>query len=140
MSDPIPTNDDWTRRSRGTEVVWGVALIALGLMFFADRQGWAWGWHLGFSRLWPLLLIVMGLPRLIASEPDPAWSGGSGQPEARRYVLGSGFWMVLIGVLMMLHVNQVLYLSQSWPLFIVGVGVGMVFGGDRHRGRRRRVS
>jgi hypothetical protein len=110
----------------------------LGLLFFADRQGWAWGWHLSFGRLWPLLLIVSGITRVIVpierTVTDP-----SGQPgvTVRRYRLGSGFWLVAIGGLMLLHVNRVLSLRESWPLFIVAGGLSMMFGDDRKTRRRK---
>jgi hypothetical protein len=119
-------------------VTTGLLLIAIGLLFFADRQGWAWGWHLSFGRLWPVLLIVLGISKVIVPVQRKI-SDPSGQPgvTVRRYRLGSGFWLVAVGVLMLLHVNHVARLDQSWPLFIVAGGLSMMFGDNRKTRRRR---
>jgi hypothetical protein len=127
-----------TERNRSSQVTTGLLLIALGLLFFADRQGWAWGWHLSFARLWPVLLIVLGVSKVIVPvERKITDSSGQAGVTVRRYRLGSGFWLVAVGVLMLLHVNHVLRLDQSWPLFIVAGGLSMMFGDNRKTRRRR---
>ena len=123
---------------RSARLTTGLLLIAVGLLFLADHQGWSWGLHLTFRRLWPLMLVFAGLPKVIVPIDEPI-ADPAGQPGAtvRRYRLGSGFWMVSMGVLFLLHVNQVLRLEQSWPLLIVAGGVTIIFS-DRRRSRRRR--
>jgi hypothetical protein len=136
--DPNVKPDTPAERNRSSQVTTGLLLIALGLLFFADRQGWAWGWHLSFGRLWPLLLIVSGITRVIVPvERTITDQSGQAGVTVRRYRLGSGFWLVAIGALMLLHVNRVLSLRESWPLFIVAGGLSMMFGDDRKTRRRR---
>jgi hypothetical protein len=103
----------------------GVVLITLGLIFLADRQGYG---H--FGQWWPLLMIVGGLSTMIFSQRDAA----DGRECRSRF---SGLWLVFVGVLFLLHQNNMLRINESWPLFIVAAGVGIMFGGPR---RRRRSS
>jgi len=136
--DPNARPDVRADRNRSSQVTTGLLMIALGLLFFADRQGWAWGWHLSFGRLWPVLLIVLGITKVIVPI-ERTLTGAPGQPTVtvRRYRLGSGFWLVAVGVLMLMHVNHVMSLRESWPLFIVAGGLSMMFG-DNRKSRRRR--
>lgn len=136
--DPNAKPDLPTEGNRSSQVTTGLLLIALGLLFFADRQGWSWGWHLSFGRLWPVLLIVWGLSTVIVPV-EHITTDVSGQPgvRVRRYRLGRGFWTVVAGVLALLHVNHVLSFRQSWPLLVVAGGLSMMFGDDRKLRRRR---
>lgn len=137
--DPNVKTDIPTEGRRSSQMTTGILLIVLGLLFFADRQGWSWGWSLSFARLWPVLLIVLGISKVIVPIEDTITDALTGQPgvKVRRYRLGSGFWLVAVGVLMLLHVNHVLRLDQSWPLFIVFGGLSIMFGDDRKRRRRK---
>jgi hypothetical protein len=130
--------------TRSSQILTGVLMVAVGLIFLSDRMDWAWGWHLSFSRLWPVLLIVFGVGRVIVRDdidacgPAPAGEVGvETRPAKARYRLGDGFWLVLVGVLMLLHTNHVMRLDQSWPLFIVGGGLALMFGRRRERTPRR---
>ncbi len=38
-------------------------LITLGILFFIDQ--FSWGWHYGFGRTWPVLLIVIGIVKVL---------------------------------------------------------------------------
>jgi hypothetical protein len=124
------------------QLISGLMLVGIGLLFFADVQGWKWGWHLTIYRLWPVGLIVLGLTKLIVpidemvTPPDHA---GPAVP-VRHYRLGGGFWMITVGVLMTLHLNHIMRLQQTWPLFIVAGGLAIVFGDRRPRRRRERNS
>jgi hypothetical protein len=100
----------------------GIVLITLGLIFLADRQGYA---H--FGQWWPLLMIVGGLSTMVFSQGE-----GADRRECRSRF--SGLWLVFVGVLFLLHQNDVLRIGQSWPLFIVAAGVGIMFGPRRRRG------
>lgn len=97
-------------RSRAHDVTIGLLLIALGGIFLADQLA------LGdaFGRYWPALLIVLGIGHLFSRE--------------RR---GGVPWLLVIGVLMLLHTTDVLRLSDSWPLFIVAAGLGFMWNGWR---------
>jgi hypothetical protein len=85
------------------------------------------------------MLIVLGITRVIVSYDETVTDAASGMPgvRVRRYRLGSGFWLVSVGVFLLLHVNHVLRVGQSWPLFIVLGGLSLMFG-DNRRSRRRR--
>ena len=44
------------------QIVGGVILIVLGLLFLADRFSWFyWPHWIGFANLWPLILVVIGV-------------------------------------------------------------------------------
>jgi len=134
-----------TRDQRSQRVLTGVTLIVLGMIFLVDRMGWQWGWHLSFGRLWPVLLIVAGLGTAFTDRDVEVITthDAEGRPQTsmrpagrRRY--GDGLFLVLVGVLMLLHVNHWMRLTDSWPLFVVAAGVSVMFGRGRGRGRGRR--
>ena len=105
-------------RSRGQQVTIGLVMIALGLLFFADRIYWL---PLGaFDEYWPVILIAFGLGHFFSRE--------------RR---GGVPWLLVVGVIMLLHTTDVLRLSDSWPLFIVASGLGFIWRGWYGRTRRR---
>ena len=130
---------------RSSQALTGVILIALGLIFLVDQMGWRWGLHLSFSRLWPILLIVAGIGTALTDkdgevtvtrDADGRLQTSVQAKSRRRY--GDGLFLVLVGVLMLLHVNHMLYLTQSWPLFVVAGGLSMIFGRRPRRERRPR--
>jgi hypothetical protein len=143
-TSPAPPGGVVKADKKSSHVMTGVFLIVLGCLFMVDRMGWQWGWHLSFSRLWPILLIVAGIGTALTDKDAVITTiyDAEGRPQTevrprsrRRY--GDGFFLVLVGVLMLLHVNHQLYLSQSWPLFIVAGGLSMIFGRRGPRGARR---
>ena len=101
-----------------SQLTTGIMVIVVGLLLLGHQLRLG----LDFGRLWPVLLIIAGLSRF-ASVND----------EGRR---GNGGWMVLVGVLCLLNNFRILGLGDSWPLFIIGAGVGIMFGRGR-RSRRR---
>lgn len=112
------------RRRDQSHLVWGIVLIALGALMLVDQLQIStapWGIRLNVGRLWPLILVVIGVARLVTSF-------GSERPLR-------GLWLILLGGLFLLHTYDVMHLSESWPLFIVAAGVSIMFG-DRGRGRR----
>ena len=108
----------------------GLLLILIGLIFLAQGHDWLFGWHLSFSRLWPLLLIVMGLARMSIAHGATVEARGAGLAERQRrrsHSMGSGVWLIFLGALFLLHTNDIFPLSQSWPLFIVWAGLMVLF-------------
>ncbi|HEY6357497.1 MAG TPA: DUF5668 domain-containing protein [Vicinamibacterales bacterium] len=123
--------------SQASRVGIGIALIALGALFFMDRLGWdlGWRWHPTFARMWPVLLIVAGLVQLTSSGRDSAVVNRTGQAvRTRRGRSFPGFWWLAVGVIMLLDQNHWLTLDRSWPLFIVVGGLSMLL---THRGQTR---
>jgi hypothetical protein len=91
-------------------LVMGLFLIAFGLTFLFDRLYW-WNSHEVF-RLWPLWLIGFGVLRIAYPR------------EGHSRI--AGFWPVLIGGIFLMDTLDVMHISESWPLFIVGGGVLMM--------------
>jgi hypothetical protein len=97
----------------------GLVLIALGGLFLADRVFWLP--VDAFSRYWPVILILLGSGHFFSRE--------------RR---GGMPWLLVVGVIMLLHTTDVLRLNDSWPLFIVAAGLGSIWRGWNGGGRNRR--
>jgi hypothetical protein len=132
----------------------GLLLIVLGLIFLAETHHGIFGWNFTFGRLWPMLLIVAGLARLMgphdarASAPPQAARAAVADPprpredyerrrrRGRSSELGAGTWLIFLGFLFLLHTNGVMSLQRSWPLFIVWAGVSIMFA---HRFAHRPV-
>lgn len=97
---------------QGSQIVTGLLLIALGLIFLGERQHWVPMIDIG--RLWPVLLIVLGAGRFMAPREDGTHR--------------NGLWMVFIGGLFLLNNYGIFGLRDSWPLFIVAGGLSLAFG------------
>jgi len=117
---------------RSPNIIGGLLLIVLGVIFLADRQGWQLGWHLSFSRLWPLLLVAIGIGRIMGGHDDAVDAAvivNQRRGRGRLHRVGrGGAWLIFLGVLFLLHTNHVLSLDHSWPLFIVWGGVMILLG------------
>jgi len=98
---------------RVSQATTGILIIVVGLLMLAHQL------HLGlnFGRYWPVILIVMGLGRFMTV-------GDDGHRQ-------NGGWLLLVGGLLLLNNLRILGLGDSWPLFIVAAGIGMMFGRDR---------
>ena len=138
MQEPI------RQAKRHSQAFAGVILIVVGLLFLLDRMGWEWGVQLSFGRMWPVLLIVIGLGIMFSHESADVMTRRQDdgtvlqdvRPRGRRR-FGDGMFVVLVGVLMLLHMNRIMTLSHSWPLFIVAAGLSMMLS-SRSRGRDAR--
>jgi LiaI-LiaF-like transmembrane region len=116
----------------------GVLLIVIGLLFLAQGHDWMFGWHLSFSRLWPLLLIVVGIARL-SSAHDPGVEArvaalAEHHPRLAEHhrprgshPVRKGVGIIFLGVLLLLHTNDIFPLHQTWPLGIVWAGLMVLF-------------
>jgi len=87
----------------------GILLVTIGLIFLGERlePGTAWD----FGRLWPVILLVVGLGRFLSPH--------EGRPSG-------GIWFLFLGVLFLMNNYRVMSLRQSWPLFIVAAGVSIL--------------
>jgi len=110
-----------------TQIVLGVLVIGLGLLFLLDNLGFI---NVRYTfRFWPSILIIFGLLKI-------------SQGRTRSgYVVGGV--MVLLGVMWTLKAMGFFYVNWNmlWPLVIIGVGVAVVsrsLPGGSQRQRRRR--
>ena len=104
-------------RTQVSQVMAGVMLIALGLIFLGKRLDLISG--LDISRLWPLILFIIGFGKFF---------GPRVEGQAR-----SGLWLMFLGSLFLAHTFRIMTLDRSWPLFIVAGGVSIMLG-SRARG------
>jgi len=131
MRETIMDNNDEPQGAHRGRVLAGLLIIAAGVMLLADRIGIS-GIHLS-GRYWPLLLMAFGVVRLF----DPA-AGRRGGRRSRW----TGAWFVYLGLWGFVNEFHVLGLDYgtSWPLLIVGAGIGMIwraFEDPAHRQCRR---
>ncbi len=103
---------------QASQLTTGVLVISIGVLLLAGQLDVSW--H--FSRLWPVILIVIGLGRYLGTDA-----------AGRR---GSGFWFLFVGAIFLLNNYRVFRLHDSWPLFIIAAGVMMMVG--RKNDSRRR--
>ena len=88
----------------------GLVLITIGTLMLVDRYS-----ILEFGdlvrRFWPLVLIVLGLPKLF-----------------RRATLWNGLWLITIGTWLQLIQFEFLGMTyrNSWPLLLIALGGGMI--------------
>jgi len=120
-------NDEPQGAHKG-RVVAGLIIIAAGVAMLVDRIGIS-GIHLS-GRYWPLLLMVFGFVRLI----DPLT-----RPDGRRRSRWTGVWFIYLGVWGLVSEFHVLGLdyNTSWPLLIVGAGIGMIWRALEDPGNRQ---
>jgi len=96
--------------TRSSQVAPGLVFIAVGLVILAAKQhliapGYIW-------RLWPVTLLVLGFGRFMAKSDDGKHLGG--------------LTTIFIGIIFLLHTFRVFTIDQSWPLFLVVVGVSLM--------------
>lgn len=105
-----------------TQIVLGVIVIGLGLLFLLDNLGFI---NVRYNiRFWPTILIVVGLLKLSQSR------------TTRGHVLGGV--ILLLGLVSSLKHMGLFYVSWDmlWPLFIIAAGAAVVaksLGSNRHR-------
>lgn len=110
-------------RPNARRVVVGLIIVLVGLAMLADRNGF--GDLQLSSRYWPFILILLGGARLF----DPPRRHG-------RRSGGGLLWVGIWGLVTEFHVFGFDY-ATSWPLLIIGVGVGIAWNafGGRERDR-----
>lgn len=105
--------------TRGSQIAPGLMFIAVGLALLAAKQhliapDYVW-------RLWPVVLLVLGVGRLLARSDDGKHLGG--------------LTTILVGIIFLLHTFDVFTIDRSWPLFLVVGGVSLMVG-SAYRGRQ----
>ena len=112
------------RSGLGGRVLFGVLVIAVGVLFLVDKAGIA---ELdGLLDWWPSLIILYGAWRLIAN---------------RFRSLFLPLLLIFGGVVLQLReLDTADVFSTIWPAFLIALGVAIVIGGMRSRNRRQRGS
>ena len=107
----------------------GLLVMTVGLIFVAQQFGQG-----GMHNLWPLILIVMGASRMLFPR-DRSFRAGvvAGRRGCRREHPLSGLWLIVVGGIFLLHMNHLWSIQQTWPLFIVAAGLGILFSGIINR-------
>ena len=105
----MSTDNSYTARK---QLMWGLVLIAVGLVFLLDRMNIVDAstlWH-----YWPLLLVVVGINQTI------------GYPSAREF--RSGLWLIFVGLWLFAVFENLFCLTfrNSWPLFLLMAGTQLV--------------
>ena len=98
-------------------VVFGLVIMLVGALLLLDRLDW-WGIRLNVP-LWPWLLIVLGVVRLIDRSVD-----GRGCMRGRR----SAVWLLFVGAWGLLNEYRLFGIDygHSWPILVIGAGVLIV--------------
>ena len=92
-------------------VVFGAAIMGLGLVFLMDRTGMI---QLAALELfWPALFVAYGLTRIV-------WPSRPGREVG-------GLWIALFGGMLLLDRLEVMALRESWPVFVIMAGLVMMF-------------
>jgi hypothetical protein len=103
-----------TRRDLGPvspRLIFGLAIMAWGLVLTLDNFGLIDAGR--YWKLWPLLLIAVGLARLAES--------------VRTGFRMSGGILVVVGLALLLHTLDIVKLRQIWPLILFAIGGGIVW-------------
>lgn len=104
-------NDVYTRKGN---IVIGATLVLTGVAIVLDRSGvvqWRDMWT-----LWPLILGGIGLARFVQSIP--------GEPKQGLLFLTAAAWLLL-------DESGWVSLADSWPIFIIALGLMVAFNGAR---------
>jgi hypothetical protein len=97
---------------RKNDLVCGLVVVAVGVVFLASNLGLMPLWEVW--HLWPLTLIVIGGAKVLFPEQG---SRASGLP------------LLLVGGIFLAHNYHVLHIRDSWPLFVVSAGLGILASG-----------
>ena len=100
-------------------VVIGTTIMLVGMALMLDHAGIITGFR--YSIFWGLVL-TLGVVKLSQGPVNGRLEGG---------------WWVFFGVLMLLNETHVLQFHNSWPLFVVAIGISMVW--KEVTGMRRRA-
>lgn len=125
------SHQDESPRPDSGPILVGLILAFIGLALLADRTGFS-AIHLT-GKLWPFVLIAFGVSRLLAART----------PDGRRRSRWTGIWFIYLGLWFFVNEFRVLgfWYNTSWPLLVVGTGIGMIWraieGADR--GARQRI-
>ena len=95
------------KSKQASHMTMGLVVVAVGLIMLAGQLDWGWN----FGRLWPVILIVVGVGKFLSNAED---------------AVASGVTFVFLGGIFLMHTFRIFTLGHSWPLFIVMAGLSML--------------
>jgi LiaF transmembrane domain len=111
---------------RTNQIFAGVMFVTVGGLLIAQQVSQAvW---LEWSHFWPIIIVGMGLNQLIQGI------------RRRDDKAGWGLSLMVTGSVLTLHTEQILSLRQTWPVFVIAQGVGLVLNGRWQAGNSREVT
>jgi len=105
---------------QASHMTMGLVIVAIGLILLVGQLDWHWN----FGRLWPVILIVVGVGKFLSNAEDS---------------LASGFTFLFLGGIFLMHTFRIFTLGDSWPLFIVMAGISMILPRNRGKSSRGQV-
>ena len=109
------------KSKQASHMTMGLVVVAVGLILLGGQFDWDWN----FGRLWPVILIVVGVGKLLTNSEDS---------------IASGITFLFLGGIFLMHTFRIFTLSHSWPLFIVMAGVSMILPRSRCKSNGGQVS
>ncbi len=109
------------KSNQASHMTMGLVVVAVGLIMLAGQLDWGWN----FGRLWPVILIVVGVGKFLSSSED---------------AVASGITFLFLGGIFIMHTFRIFTLGDSWPLFIVMAGLSMLLPKGRSKSNGGQVS
>jgi len=80
-------------------------------------------------RLWPLILVVIGVNTLLNSHYGQDSGVGVWRRRDRRPHAGGGVWLIFLGLWFLLSLNHPwgLHFKDTWPILIIGWGASLLW-------------
>ena len=100
--------DEHPGQARREGAVFGAGIMLLGIVLLLAQAGVV-SWR-GLWSFWPIIFIIGGLGKLTRQEER-----------------GEGVWLMFLGTWFFLNQTHVLLYRDSWPLFIVALGVSIIW-------------
>jgi hypothetical protein len=105
-----------------------VILIGLGVLFLLHNMGI---WFFNMDRFWPVILIVIGgwLFARRSGALGPRYGTCNCDRCRARCLMGPAV-LVTLGVLFLLHTQNIMYFHKTWPVLLLMIGLIKLLGGN----------
>ena len=95
---------------QASQVTTGLLIITVGLVLLGGQLNMG----LNVGKLWPMVFVVLGAGQFVSR---PSWEG-----------VKNGLWFWFLAAIFLLNNYRIVGLGDTWPLFIVAAGLGVLFG------------